>query len=503
MLGRSRMAPITRRVFVSRSAKLAAAAAFASQVEWLAACGGNGKKGPSDADWEKLAGRLKGSLVRPGGAGYDRLRRPSNLRYDYVRPQGIAVVTGTEDVRESILWARDLGVPVVARAGGHSYAGYSTTPGLLVDFTRLRGVAVDRASGMVTAEPGAQNTDIYNGMQPYGVAFSAGRCPTVAVSGLTLGGGFGFSSRHIGLSADALRETEVVTAAGDILTCSEQENPDLFWACRGGGGGTFGINTRFRFRSWPVDHVTLYDLTWDWKDARKVIAALQAVVPDAPHEWSMRIGIGSSGAPGKTTPSIEALGQFFGPKHELLSILDPVLSAVKPVKQLVSRRTFWQAKTYLYDTTPAGHYAVKSNYVTRPFSQEGIDILVRTVERWPGSSNPGGGGIALFAWGGEVSRVPPDATAFVHRHPGFLMAYDTAWDPADPKRIVSANLDWLSGLADAVRPHVSGKAYQNFIDRSQPDWQKAYYGSNFDRLVRIKKKYDPENLFHFEQSIPT
>ena len=220
-----------------------------------------------------------------------------------------------------------------ARAGTATPAT-STSTGLLVDFDDLRKVAVDRGTGVVTVQPGARNTDIYDGLQPYGVAFSAGRCPTVAISGLALGGGFGFSSRHLGLTSDALLETQVVTAGGDILTCSEKENADLFWACRGGGGRNFGINTSYRLRSWPVDDVSLYDFTWEWKQASEVIAALQQVVREAPNEWSMRIGIGASGRPGSVTNSIGALGQFFGAKSELVALLDPVLPSVtKPTKQ--------------------------------------------------------------------------------------------------------------------------------------------------------------------------
>src|SRR5581483_3872428 len=132
--------------------------------------------------------RLNGRLVRPGGQGYAALDRPSNLRYADIHPRGIAVVAGPQDVRTAIEWSRDHEVRVVPRAGGHSYSGYSTTDGLLVDFSALRRVSVDRATGHVTVEPGARNTDIYDGLQPYGVAFSAGRCPTVAVSGLALGG---------------------------------------------------------------------------------------------------------------------------------------------------------------------------------------------------------------------------------------------------------------------------------------------------------------------------
>jgi FAD/FMN-containing dehydrogenase len=495
------MAAITRRELLRRSARVAAAAAAASQVEWLAACGGSAK--PNEKNWQQLARQLQGRLVRPGGAEYETLNRPSNQRYAHLHPQAIAVVAGAEDVRRSILWGREHDVEVVPRAGGHSYSGYSSTTGLLVDFSDLRDVSVSRRTGEVTVQPGARNTDIYDGLQPYGVAFSAGRCPTVAVSGLTLGGGFGFSSRHIGLTSDALLETEVVTAHGDILTCNEREHPDLFWACRGGGGRNFGINTAFRFRSWPVDFVSLYDFTWEWKQARQVIDALQRVVREAPNEWSMRIGIGASGRPGSVKPSIGALGQFFGPPSELASILDPVLTAFPPVKRLLAKRTFWQAKTYLYDTTPVGRYAVKSNYVTSEFPEQGIDVLVRSVERWPGSGNPGGAGIALFAWGGKVATVAPEATAFVHRHPGFLMAYDTSWAASDPKSVADSNLDWLSGLASDIRPYVSVQAYQNFIDRTLAGWEQAYYAQNFARLKRVKRRYDPDDVFRFKQSIPT
>jgi FAD/FMN-containing dehydrogenase len=499
----SAVASLTRRELVRRSARVAAAAAVLSQTEWLAACGGNGKKGPTEQDWASLEKQLRGRLVRPGGAGYRRLNLPSNTRYADVHAQGIAVVADANDVSTCIQWGRDHEIDVVPRAGGHSYSGYSSTTGLMVDFDDLRKVTVDRATGVVTVEPGARNTNVYDGLQPYGVAFSAGRCPTVAISGLALGGGFGFSSRHIGLTSDALLETEVVTADGKILTCSETQNADLFWACRGGGGRNFGINTSFRLRSWPVGDVSLYDFSWDWKDAREVVAELQKVVREAPDEWSMRIGIGASGKPGSVTNSIGALGQFFGTPSELKSILDPVLTNLPPTKSLLAKRTFWQAKNYLYHTTPDDRYAVKSNYVTKEFPEQAIDVLVRSVERWPGSGNPGGAGIALFAWGGQVSHVAPEATAFVHRDPGFLMAYDTSWAGSDPKSVADSNLEWLDGLAGDIAPYVTRRAYQNFIDGTLKDWQQAYYGQNFDRLRRVKRKYDPDDFFRFQQSIPT
>ena len=191
---------ITRRQFVRRAGGLAASAAVASQLEWLSACAG---KGPTDRDWATLARLLDGPLVRPGTPAYASLSLPFNRRYSGIHPAAVAVCSRPADVRESIRWSREHGVPIAARAGGHSYGGYSTTPGLVVDVGRMRSVEVDRSQGTVVVGAGARNTDVYAGLQPHGVAISAGRCPSVGISGLVLGGGFGFSSRKLGLTSDS------------------------------------------------------------------------------------------------------------------------------------------------------------------------------------------------------------------------------------------------------------------------------------------------------------
>jgi hypothetical protein len=493
---------ITRRQFVRRAGGVAVSAAAASQLEWLSACGGGG---PSDRDWQRLAQLLDGPLVRPGAPGYASLSLPFNRRYTGIQPAAVALCAGPGDVRESIRWSREHGVPIAARAGGHSYGGYSTTPGLIIDVGRMRGVEVNGSEGRVVVGPGARNTDLYAGLQPHGVAISAGRCPTVAISGLVLGGGFGFSSRKLGLTADSLVGTEVVTASGRVLTCSEHQNADLFWACRGGGGGNFGVNTRFEFRVHPVGNVSIYQLEWDWRDALKAVDALQGVIARAPDEFSCRLGLGSSSAgsrDGRPQPSISALGQYFGPRRELTALLDPVLRAAPPTAKLIAGRTFWQAKDFFFHNVPRGRFAVKSSYADALLSHSAIDTLVRWVERWPGSSNPDGGGVAVFAWGGAMNRVPSGATAFVHRDSRLLVALDTAWAGRDPARLVAANLGWLEGFSAALQPHVSGSSYQNFIDPSLRGWQRAYYGSNLERLKAVKRAYDPDDAFRFHQSIP-
>ncbi len=493
----------TRRRFLQDGAGAIVAAGAASQLGWLAGCGSSNSSA-SKPDWDALGARLKGRLVRPQDPRYGLVSRPYNLRYAEVQPSGVALCSGAADVRASILWARDSEVPIAVRSGGHNYAGYSTGPGLIIDVGQMRDLAVEDARGTVTAQPGARNTMIYTGLQPHGVAISAGRCPTVAVGGLVLGGGIGFSSRKLGLTCDHLVEAEVVTATGKHVKASADINPDLFWALRGGGGGNFGICTSYTFETHPVSDVGLYDIEWEWSDAPAVFEAFQEVIRRAPDDFSGRLGVGRPGRPGGGgSPSISALGQYFGPVDELRELLQPALTAGATVKKMIKQVTFWEAKDYFYDNVPHAAFAVKSAFLDDPLSGDGVDVLLRAVERWPGSSNTDGAGAALFASGGAINKVAADATAFVHRSQFAILATETTWEPTDSQRTVDANIDWLEGLSASLRPHVTGAAYQNFIDRSQRDWQQAYYGDNFDRLVRVKIAFDPDDVFTFKQSIPT
>jgi FAD/FMN-containing dehydrogenase len=493
----------TRRAFLRRTGGSVLAGSVAGQLAFGPVAGS--AAGVVRPRWDELAAKLGRKLVRPGDRGYRQVSRPLNLRYAGVHPAGVAVCSGIQDVRTAVAWAHENGVPVAVRSGGHNYAGYCVGPGLLVNVGRMRAVSVNDAGGTVTAAPGARNTTIYAALEPHGVAISAGRCPTVAVGGLVLGGGIGFSSRKMGLTCDHLIEAQVVTADGRLLTCSEREHSDLFWALRGGGGGNFGVCTSYTFATNSVSTVTLYDIAWEWADAAAVFEAFQQVILRAPEEFSARLGVGRAGDPhtgGKGPPTISALGQYFGPRHELLDLLAPALAAGRVRKRLIAHRTFWQAKNYLFHTTPEIAYEVKSAYLDRPLHHGGVDVLLRAVERWPGSRNPDGAGAALFASGGAINRVPDGATAFVHRNSFALLATETEWTPRDSPRTAALGRHWIERLADELRPHTNGSAYQKFLDRGQPRWQAAYYGANLKRLTRVKRRYDPANVFRFRQSIP-
>jgi len=452
---------------------------------------------PSDADWRRLERAVTGRVRRPGEAGFRARSTPFNKRFAGIPPAGVVSVADVADVARAIEWARDTGVGVVARGGGHSFAGHSVNTGLVLDLGALNTVTADGSTGLVTAAGGALMADVYAAIEPHEMAFALGNSATVGIGGLTLGGGCGATSRVYGLTADALVATTIVTADGQLLQCDADTNADLFWACRGGGGGNFGVNVSFTFQARPVTGCATYVLLWDSADAAKVFSVLQDTVRQAPDEFAARIGVSRAG--GDTV--VSAIGQHFGSAAQLRDILDPVLSVAAPVRTVIADRTFWEAKEDLRHETAEGAFASRTNIVTRPLPDEAIATMLAFVERRPGSGNPDGGGAALFSWGGAINRVGATDTAFVHRDAMFLLAMDTSWAEDDEPAVVEANLRWLADLGDAMAPYVSARAFQNFTDPDLADWRTAYYGVNYPRLEEIKKRVDPDGLFTFAQSI--
>lgn len=460
---------------------------------------------PPDTGWRGLTSSVRGRLFRPGEAGYRAHTRLFNRRYDGRRsPLAVLVAADPADVQRGVLWAREHDVPVVARSAGHSFAGYSVNDGLVIDLNRLSLATADEASGLVTIGGGARVGHMYDAVRPYEMTFSAGTNPIVGIAGLALGGGCEFASRQFGLTTDAMVATTVVTADGHVVTCNADDHPDLFWACRGGGGGNFGINVSFTFQASPVPDVATFDLTWRRADAARVLETMQHIVAQAPDAFSARVGVstaGRSAAAARDNVLVTAVGQLFGPATELRTILDPLLTIAQPVREEIVDRTFWEAKGTLVHATEADDFAMRTSYLGGPMSGEGIETILSWVDQWPGSSSGDGGGIGLFSWGGAINRVPADATAFLHRDTLFLLSMDTAWTRDDPAELVSANLRWLNGMYEAMRPYVSSSSYQNFVDPALADWPQAYYGANYPRLVEVKRRYDPDDVFHFDQSI--
>lgn len=457
------------------------------------------------ADWRGLERLVTGRVFVPGDAGYRVHTSLFNERHrDRRHPGAVVVAADVDDVAAAIRWAGDHDVPVVARSGGHSFAGYSVNDGLVVDLARLGLVRADGSTGRVTVGGGARVGQLYDGMRPYEMAIAAGTNPLVGVAGLVLGGGADFTSRALGLTADALVETTVVLADGTVVVCNEHEHPDLFWACRGGGGGNFGVNVSFTFQAEPVPDVSTCRVTWPWHDAIGVVDAVQRVVGDAPDGFCIRLGVSTDGADTATAAGrrvVTLVAQLMGPAAELRELVGPGFDVAPATSAEFSDQTFWEAKGSTVHATTGGCFALRCNYATQPVAVEGLETMVSWVERWPGSGNADGGGASMFSWGGRINRTAPDATAFVHRDTAFLVSMDTSWTATDGGDVVADNLRWLDGLHDAMGQHLSGSSYQNFIDPDLDHWQDAYYGANYERLVDVKRTYDPEDRFGFEQGI--
>ena len=471
------------------------------------------------ADWTALAHDLSGSLIRPGDASYTTARELFDPRFDSLHPSGIAYCHNPHDVATCLTFAAKFGLPVAARCGGHSYAGWSSTSGLIVDVTSMAGVSVSGTTATVGA--GTRLVDFYNGLYIQGRAVPGGSCPTVGISGLTLGGGVGVVARAYGLTCDNVQSLQIVTADGSVRTCDASQNSDLFWACRGGGGGNFGVVTSFTFRTHPAGDIVLFFLSWPWAQAARVISAWQSWAPHAPDElWS---NVHLSAAPGGSVPSLQVGGTYLGSTGGAQAELDKLYAAVgsHPSSPFMESTSWLHAmlveagcanltvnQCHLPTQVPGGQLGraseyAKSDYFTRPLSSAGIGALLSGVESFAQAGGVGGasGGIAFDALGGAVNRVAPEATAFVHRDALFGAQYTTTWPDGAASAGVARQRSWQQSFWQSMRGYASGQAYQNYIDPALTNWQQAYYGANYGRLAKVKGSYDPGRLFSFPQAI--
>jgi len=440
-----------------------------------------------------LAAAVRGPVLARGGAGYALARLEYDSLYDAVEPLAVVQPLDAADVAAAVRWAARTGVHIVARSGGHSYGGYSTVAnGVVVDLRRLNGVAVSQGRALVGA--GARLGIIYDGLAAHGLAIPAGTCPSVGIGGHALGGGFGLASRAWGLASDNLVAVQIVTADGKVLVADATHHADLYWACRGGGGGNFGIATRFTFRTHAVAEGSYFVATWPWAQARQVVAAFLAWAPHQPDALGSlcRLAAGPGG------PTVQVFGQFLGSTTALESAL---ASLQPPATKLTTGTATWLDLVRrwagclghpLSQCAIPGHtsFAGASDYIARIPAPAHLARFTGAVEARGASS----GALLIDAYGGAINRVKPAATAFVHRDVLASVQYYAGGTGARA---------WVDASRAALEPAVSGAAYVNYIDPHLANWQRAYYGANLPRLRTVKKKYDPHNLFRFPQSIRT
>ncbi|MGP4027059.1 FAD-binding oxidoreductase [Actinomadura sp. 3N407] len=455
------------------------------------------------ADWSALARGLDGTLIRPSDASYVQARRLYIPRYDDIEPAGIAYCETPQDVSECVAFATLKGMPVAVRCGGHGYAGWSTGTGLVIDVSPMS--TVKRDGGSATVGAGTRLIDLYGELAGDGVSVPSGSCPTVGVAGLTLGGGLGVTSRAYGLSCDVLESVQVVTADGRVLTCDAERNTDLFWACRGGGGGNFGVAVSFTYRTHEAGDVTPFSLRWPWPKAAQVIRGWQRWAPGAPEEAWTSLHLDTE--PGAGSPSVEIIGVALadadGHMNRLTSAIgtDPASSTAQSRPHLDAMKFMGgcagqtveacHAQGELPGQRPGGgfpraDYAGKSHIAYKPLPDDAINALLGRFDKGNDVRNRS---VLMDAMGGAIGRPAPGDTAFPHRKGLFCVQY------------LAPDNAWLRATHAAMEPYMSGTAYVNYIDPDLEGWAHAYYGPNLDRLKKTKAARDPGRLFRFPQAI--
>ncbi|HTT58678.1 MAG TPA: FAD-binding oxidoreductase [Acidimicrobiales bacterium] len=475
--------------------------------------------GPATSrDWASLATSLSGTLVRPSSASYVASSLLYNEKFVDLHPQGIAYCESSDDVARCVDFATSHDMAMCARSGGHSYAGYSSCDGLVIDVSRLNGVRVNTSSNTAVVGAGALLIDVYNEVGANNRLLPGGSCPTVGIAGLALGGGIGVFARRYGLTSDNLRALEVVTADGTLVRASESEHADMLWASRGGGGGNFGVVTSFTFDVHAMPEVTLFTLQYPWAAAASVLEAWLRWVEGAPDELWSNCVLESQGTYGFLA---QVGGVFCGSPDELATYLSSLKSAVAatPTYSFNGSNSYLSAMEieagcsglsvaacHLSSQNPHGvlsreAYSAKSSYLNAPLSSAGCVQIVNAVEHLASLAPTLGGALAFDSYGGVINRVASDATAFVHRDKLACIQATYSWSTGAPASVIDAGQTWLNWLgADVFNPATG--AYQNYIDPTLRDWPSAYYGGNFERLVSVKRLYDPDNRFSFAQSIP-
>ena len=448
----------------------------------------------------ELKNRLRGEVILRNGDAYESARKVWNATIDK-HPAVIVRCSTTSDVVHAVNFARNSGIMLAVRGGGHNIAGNALCDdGIVIDLSQMRAASVDPGARRVTIEGGATLADLDAATQAHGLATPVGINSTTGVAGLTLGGGFGWLSRKYGMTIDNLESAEVVTAAGKVVRASAREHPDLFWALRG-GGGNFGVVTRFEFRLHPVGPDVLSGLiVYPLSEAKSVLQKYRDFAAKAPDELSVWALLRQA-PPLPFLPreshgtGIVALALLYAGIPKLGQLfLEPLRKFGTVVGEHVGVQPYtnWQKAFDPLLAAGARNYWKSHNLST--LSDGLFDAVIEYLGKLPSPQCE----IFIGALGGAASRPAPDAAAYPHRDAQFVMNVHGRWEkPADDARCIG----WARGFFNASAPFASGGVYVNFLTADEGDRVPAAYGSNYDRLARVKREYDPDNLFRMNQNI--
>ena len=448
---------------------------------------------------EELRAEVRGQLVAPDDPEYDEARAVYNAMIDR-RPAAVVRAAGVPDVVAAVGHARENGLSVAVRGGGHSVPGFGTVDdGVVIDLFGMREVTVDAGARTARAQGGTTWGVFNDATNAHGLATTGGIISTTGVGGLTLGGGIGYLSRGVGLSCDNLLAAEVVTADGRTLTASERENEDLFWALRG-GGGNFGVVTSFEFQLHPVAEIYGGPMFFEVSDAPDVLRWYREFIVDAPEEfggfpaWQIAPPLPFIPEDRHGDTFLAFVGCWAGPIGQGEKMLQPLHDIAPVVAEHVGPMPYPALNSAFDGLVPPGlqHYW-KANFV-KELTDDAIAAHVKHGPQIPVVNST----VHIYPINGACHRVAPDATAFAYRDATFATVIAGMWpDPSDNE----ANTAWVRDYYDATAPLSEPGGYVNFMAGDDQARVRDNYRGNYDRLVAVKRTYDPDNLFRVNQNI--
>jgi FAD/FMN-containing dehydrogenase len=452
------------------------------------------------SSFETLRRELRGPLCLPGDPGYEQARTIWNAMIDK-RPSAVIRATCTDDVKVAVKAARQQGGPLTIRGGGHNIAGDAVCDGgLMLDLSLMRSVRVDPAARTARVEPGATLADLDRETQPFGLATPLGINSTTGVAGLTLGGGMGWVSRKLGLTVDNLLSADVVLASGELVQTDAERNADLFWAIRG-GGGNFGVVTSFEFRLHPLGPEVLAGVVvHPASDARKILHEYREVARSAPDDLACWTVMRKAPPLPFLPPDVHGHEVLIlamchaGDREAGMRAVAPLRALGHPIADVVGPAPFaaWQ-QTFDPLLGPGRRNYWKSHSFIE-LSDGAIDVALAYLEKLPSPECE----LFIAQLGGAINRVPTDATAYPHRNINYMMNVHGRWADASQDR---ACIGWARDLFNDMAPHATGSVYVNFMTGDEGGRVSQAYASNYQRLARLKARYDPSNLFRRNRNI--
>ena len=446
----------------------------------------------------RLEEKIVGRVVVPGMADYDASRQESNPAFQAF-PQIIVYCVVPGDVEACLALSVNYGLWIAVRSGGHSTGGYSVNSGIVIDVSKFQNIAVDSAAMTVTVGPGI-DFDVMNGMlDGYALHVPSGACGAVCVGGFMQGGGFGYTSRNYGINCDCVTDVGVMLWDGSMVHANASQNEDLFWAVRGGTGGNFGILLEVTYALQPLPSVWAFAIQWDISQAAAVFYELQQnyTVSGAPQALGYMMNVGHTAG----SPVALIQGMYCGSAADGRQAVASLMAI--PTAQLLVDQTglygamdkYLDSHPYSLPDPPDGVKEDKiTGYIAQPLSvaqwQTIVDQFLQSQSQWSV--------MYTESYGGAINAFPIDGNAFIHRTAVANLVIDAFW--TDDAGRLAAEV-WLADFTAVLEPFVSGEIYQNYPRRSYERFRENYWGVAFDTLLEVKQKYDPNNLFHYQQSI--